>query len=594
MRIDRRDAEALFAEMSSEEERRQKEALRIYRPMESQADFHRSAAGELILSGGKRSGKTVAVAAEFASRILGIPIELPNGKKIPLRFPPSTVKEPLLYWVIGWDVDHIGQTIFGKLFESGLFRVIRDKFTGVWRVYNPAMQDDAERFAESEPAGPMIPERFIDTTRGVNGWVWENAGAHNFSTVYLKNGAVINAYPSSSKHAKQGDAVSGIWIDEDIQISGHLKEWQDRLTDKNGWMLWSVWPHTKNDALIRLLDRAAEQEGEDKPDIQAYQLIMSQNAYIPDENKRKALGRMESEDEIARRDRGELLLDMLCMYDFYRGVHTIKAYSSDEEIPSTPTTPMELLRVILTHFGQFPREWTRYLSIDPSHTRTAVGSFVVPPPEVDDMDLGDVAILEWELILRKHSADMLAGEIKKQVEGLNYEAFIMDQQIGKQTRVGNDSTIFEKYAGAFESAGLRARLTPRCFIPGCNRPNDRYRAVRTMMERTSRGIPMLLLVDQKTIGTQLEFNTYRKKQMFINGEDMILDEPANPRKHDAMAMVEYACAYLETAFASGGAYVHPEVYRSHGSKAYRKAMEIIAEFNKKQAPYVHLGPGAVA
>jgi len=160
-------------------------------------------------------------------------------------------------------------------------------------------------------------------TKGVNGWVWENAGAHNFSTVYLKNGVVICAYPSSSKHAKQGDSVNGIYIDEDIQISGHLKEWAGPSDRSQGWMLWSVWPHTKNDALIKLLDRATEQEDEDQPDIAAYQLIMSQNMFIPEENKRLALGRMESEDEIARRDRGELLLDTLAMYDFFPGLHTI-------------------------------------------------------------------------------------------------------------------------------------------------------------------------------------------------------------------------------------------------------------------------------
>jgi hypothetical protein len=49
-----------------EEDSRAKEALRVYRPTDKQLPFHLSAAPEKILRGGKRAGKTMAVAAEFA------------------------------------------------------------------------------------------------------------------------------------------------------------------------------------------------------------------------------------------------------------------------------------------------------------------------------------------------------------------------------------------------------------------------------------------------------------------------------------------------------------------------------------------------
>jgi len=594
MALDRRDPMADFAALADEEERRAKEALKVYRPAR-QLPFHHSNARELVLRGGKRSGKSVGVVAEFASRVLGIPITDPANKEIPLKYVVSTPKDPLLYWVVGWDVDHIGQTVYRLLFQPGLFRVIKDKMTGIWRTYNPADDFDASRFSESQPAGPMIPERFIDTTQGVDGWTWENRGAYNFSAVYLKNGAKICAYPSSAKHPKQGDAVAGIWIDEDIQIPGHLKEWQDRLTDKDGWLMWSVWPHSKNYALCDMLDRAEEQSGEESPDIASYQLIMSENPYLHKAAKTRALGRMGSDEEIARRDRGELLLDTLNMYDYYPATHLLTPYPPGE-VPETVTTAKEYLRRILTRDGEFPKTWTRYLSIDPSHTRTACTFGVIPPPEVEEIRFDNLLIIERELIVQKYSSDMLANELRKICEGFNYEAFIMDQQIGRQTRVGEDKTIFQKYAESFTAHGLRARMCPNAFIPGCNVPPERYRAVRNMLEMRRTGLPTLLFVENRTVGTQREFNTYRKKQLFVGGEDTIMDEPANPRKHDAMASLEYMCAFIDTMFATGSAYVHPDAYRSHGgSPAYRRAMQLLKKHAEQASgEYVHLGPGAAA
>jgi len=593
MAFDRRDPLSDFATLADEEERRAKEALRVYRPAK-QLPFHQSNARELVLRGGKRSGKSVGVVAEFASRVLGIPVTDPANNFIPLKYPVSTPKDPLLFWVVGWDVDHLGQTVYRLLFQPGLFRVIKDKMTGIWRTYNPADDFDASRFAESEPAGPMIPERFIDTTQGVNGWTWENKGAYNFSAVYLKNGAKICAYPSSAKHPKQGDAVAGIWIDEDIQLPGHLKEWQDRLTDKDGWLMWSVWPHSKNYALCDMLDRAEEQIDEPKPDIASFQLIMSENPYLHKSAKKRALGRMGSDEEIARRDRGELLLDTLNMYDFIPAQHALRVFEPGET-PDSIDNVIDYLQAILTKDGAFPRHWTRYLAIDPSHTRTACCFGVVPPPELEDIKFGDLLIVERELIVKKYSSDMLATDLVKILEGYNYEAFIMDQQIGRQTRVGEDKTIFSKYAESFATRGLRARLCPNGFIPGCNVPANRYRAVRTMLEPGKSGFPSLLFVENKTVITQREFNTYRKKQLFVGGEETIMDEPANPRKHDAMAALEYLVAFVETAFATGTAFVDPSVYRGHGSPAYKRAMQILKKYNEKShGEYVHLGPGAAA
>jgi len=591
MALTKNDPLADLVALEAEEDRRAQEALRCYRP-HKQMPFHTATANELILSGGKRSGKTTGAASEFASRVLGVPIHGPHNRKIKPKWPVSIPSDTHLYFVIGWDIDHIGQTIYRKLFEPGLFRIIKDKATGRWRTYNPADEYDAARYKQSRPAQPLIPERLIDTSKAVKGFVWENSGARNFSQVFLKNGAVICAFPSSAKHPKQGDAVSGIWIDEDIQYPGHLKEWQDRLTDKNGWLIWSVWPHAKNYALCELLDRADEVRDDPKPPVQHFQLAMSENPFIPKEHKRLALGRMGSEEEIARRDRGDLLLDTLNMYDYIPGVHLIKPHETS--VCPTPTMPSEVIQNVWSQHGIFPREWTRYLAVDPSHTRTAVVFGVVPPPEWEGQQVGDMLIIEDELVLKKCSAATLAEHIKDIVLGRNYESFIMDQQIGRQTRVGTDRTVFEIYSEELGKHNIRSRLTSNNFIPGCNVSTTRYNAVREMMALSRYGCPRLLLIESKTWNIQREFNTYRKKQLYMGGEETILDEPANPRKHDCMAATEYLCAHVNPLFATGTAYTQPSAYGAGGSPAYQKAQKILEKRRAKEEGYVHLGPGAVA
>lgn len=580
---------ARFKELSEEKERRGREALALYRPVSTtdQLPFHQSRAHEIILRGGKRSGKSTAAALEFASRVLGTPITKNDGKRIKLEHPVSTKKDPLLYWVIGWDIKHIGQTIYRLLFEPGLFRVIMNKRTGKWEIWNPNKHGHLSRKDESLPAEPAIPSRLIEQ----DSWSWESRSARTFESVTLKNGAIIRAYPSSAKSPKQGDAVSGLWIDEDIQQPDFLKEWQDRLTDKKGWFLWSVWPHRRNYALIDLIDRAEEAKDEDIPQIEAFQIRMTDNPYLEKSAKQQALNRMGSEEEVMRRDWGDLMMDALSMYDFYPDSHVIRRESPSHAVPNTPT---QVIKSIYDRGNRMPREWTRYMSIDPSHTRTAVLIAAVPPPEWEGVLMGDMVVVEREVIVKKHTANMLAKVLQPLVQGFNFEAFIMDQQIGRQTRVGADKTVFEAYAEQFSRAGISSRTTRYSFAPGCPVPNTRYRAVRRLLQPNERGTASLVFLNDETQITQSEFRTYSKKQVIIGGSEEIFDEPANPRKHDAMAATEYLCAYLVPLFDAGSAYVEPSMYGGVGSPAYRRAMQIIKKQQDSVEPYVHLGPGAEA
>ena len=82
--------------------------------------------------------------------------------------------------------------------------------------------------------------------------------------------------------------------------------------------------------------------------------------------------------------------------------------------------------------------------------------------------------------------------------------------------------------------------------------------------------------------------------MATGGEDIILDEPANPRKHDCMAAIEYLAAHVLPLVHMGIAHVEPSRYANRGSPAYRHAQKLLAKNRQQQDTmdsYVHLGPG---
>jgi len=588
-------AKSRIQELMLEKDRRETEALKIYRPYLNQIPFHRSRATERVIRGGKRSGKSISAAMEFGSIVTGQPITGPDGKPISQSRPYPNPSYPRIYWIIGWGVSHIGQTIHKLLFQDGMggtFRCIRDPNTNQWRTWDRTRQWDLDNVRQSKLAGPIIPERFIVP----GSWVWNSSGGgaagNCFESVELITGAKIFAYPSSARTPKQGDAVSGIWIDEDIQNPDHLSEYQDRLGDESGWFQWSVWPHTKNFALIDMLDRA-ERELEIEPEernVETFQLIFSENPFITDHGKQAQLARMGDEESIARRDRGELLLDQLSMYDFNKSLHTLERGSVQWE--ERPTTAIQAISQYFSRHGALPEDWTRYLTVDPSNTRTACLSFAVPPPIFLGVPIGNMIFVEWEMTAKKASAKILAQRLMPYMQGKRYEAFVMDRNMGRQTRVGDDQTVFDAYSKEFKSAGLVSRQTLSGFIPGCNVPPTRYRAVRDAMALTPTGMPQLVLIQNTTSETQREFNTYRKKQIMISGELSLLDEPANPRIHDCMAALEYGVTHITMLFATGHAYVPASAYQSQGSPAYRAAMKLRKKMEQSERQAVHLGPGA--
>lgn len=574
--------------------KREMHPLKVYRPTQWQLPIHESTSEELLISGGKRSGKTLAATMTVGSRILGIPITRQDGTKIKNHFRKASRNNPQLYWVVGLNVDHIGQTIFPRLFLPGLgcnFRVIEDLETKQWRAFNENSDTDKDRYEESVICPPMIGEDLI-----VEGsWHMESRAGNIFKSVRLKNGATICAYPSTGDRPKMGDAVHGIWIDEDIANPLFIKEWQDRLITANGWLIWSVWPQMANFALLDAIDRAKEAEDEPDPPIQMFRLEGSKNPYNSERGIQRGLGRMDDDDDMAHRDRGDIegLLGTVQMYDFGTAIHILRPKEYER-----PQNAFELLENLLRKYGRLPDEWTRYLGIDPSNTRTAALVGVVPPEEWQGINTSHLLIIEDELVVKRHNPGMFADAVSNKGWGLRrFEAYVMDQQIGRQTTVGSDTNVFTSYANQFAQRGMASRLTKHSFFMGCPNKQKRRRTVRDLLEPTNNGIPSLLVVESKTIELQREFKRYRKKQTKIGDKLEIMDDPVNERTMDCMQALEYLCQYVAERFEEGTAYVDPLSHRggTQGSAIYKAAMNIRKQDESgPSGGYVHFGPGAYA
>ena len=598
-----------------------REALEVYRPATPyQLDVHTKNTLQTLVKGGNRSAKSLTTFMEFASRVTGRRVKGHHSRDavaeimkaandradyeplrkylcgegvvdLPSQFRIPGKEVPSLYWVVGWDFLHVGQTIYRLLFEPGAFQVIRDQDTDQWRVFNPADPRDSAREYEAVAAEPMIPERLID----MDSWDWEPGMRKQnvFRSVKLKNGAVIKSFSSSQKKGKMGDPVDGILIDEDVQGQEYVDELERRLLDKKGWMLWGVWPQRTIFALVKLMNRVKDRD----PYISAIQLKTSDNPFFDRDTKDRSTAMAGSPEQVARRDHGDMLLDEIAMYqvrDEKHGIGDEFGNTTDRDMLKLQyrldrnnedrITRQKVLTAIWNERAEFPAVWTRYLSIDPSNTRTACIFGVVPPPELYGVDMSRTCIVEDELVVKQHSAGQLAAELQKIMGGRSYEAFIMDKRCGRQTQTGRDDSTFDTYTKSFSAAGIRCRLTDSSFIPGVDVPTFRFRAVRIALEGDGKG-PFLFYVRFRTPETQREFMNYRKKQVRnSDGELQVNDEPENPRRYDCMAGVEYLEAYLESMFDMGKAYVQPTVHVASTAKPpILKAAKVVSQLMQAQS-----------
>ena len=515
------------------------EALRLYEPLPTQAYFHESLAPQRIVRGGNRAGKTLCAAVEVARAAM----HCDPHEKYPHR--------PLLIYCIGFDQDHIGRVFHRVLFRAGLFKIIRDEATGEWRAFRPWV--DAAREKEAKLAPPLIPARAIEDIG------WTNKKERILSVVRLKNGTEIRFFSSKADPA-QGDPVDLVWPDEDLFDDTWIPEMQARLSDRKGRLIWSAFPHSKNDALVTLSARAEEeaQLGRVPPDVHEIVLTYSQNPFIDEEQKRlrRADFAAMSEEELAARDRGEFLTDSVLMYPHFDiRIHGAPADAIDEEFD----TPLDKCLRGIRKGEHLPADWCRFMSIDPGHSVCCVLFFAVPNPR-----FGDHVLLYDELYLRQCDPDKLGKALSEKCSGQSFYAFVIDEHGSRITEAGSGQTIKQQYSAAFRKHRIESQVTNHGFIPGSDDREGRSMKARQWMTVRDDGTIKFRILKDRCPNFIREVPRYRK-----DIKDKVVLDVASARcarECHAMAAFEYMVAY-------GPTYHTPKKTKSQYSWGYQAFLD---------------------
>ena len=479
-----------FFEAVRELEQRQTEALRLFRPLPKTLPALFSCASEILIRGGNRSSKSTTAAAWVASAATGIQLNAGDGRLIPMLHP-----DPFLIWIFGYGEDHIGGTLYSKLFKPGAFKLIRDNVTQELRVWRPWRSDDALREEETVPAPPLIPRRMIDP----KGWAWKKKASRVVEVCRLNLPGVERElrFFTSGGECQQGQSVPIVWIDEDVKIEDHISELRARTGDDRGKLLWSAWPHTDNEALVRMSEWARLEMTKEVP--RAYEVVLwfSDNPYIPAPERQRILDGYTDEERLAR-DKGEFQDGSKLVFpSFDIAVHGLPNPGMVD--------PLEI-ELRCTDY-RIPDNWCRFLSVDPGHTQPAVVFAAVPPPEV-----GDYIVIYDEVYQSGLDAHELAAAIKAKDPLAEYEAFIIDNHAARMTAMGFGRTFGSIYSEAFEKAGLKSRLTGSGFAPGSDDVTARNMLVREWLShKNPRGVPKLRFITANTACVQWEFSHYKKK-----------------------------------------------------------------------------------
>lgn len=413
--------------------------------------------------------------------------------------------------VVGANWKHIGLVVVPYLFRAGAFKIIRDRQTGLFRAFDPTL--DADRANEAKPAPPLIPPRMIKSFS----WVLKSAGYLN--SCELINGWTIYCF-SSEGDPPQGFRASRVHIDEDLNNEQWVPEMQARLADNKGLFSWSAMPHSKNEALIGLHERAekAEENGNTQ-DIRRFVLRFLDNPHIDQDEKRKMVERWSAigEDVLRQRSEGEFTTDSILVYPNWNpSVHGMDR----SELPN----------------GVVPADWCRYAIVDPGHAVTAVLFAAVPPA-------GDKVLLYDELYVRNCNAIIFGQEFKRKVEGQQFYAFLIDAHGARLTDIGSGKSPQEQYTEQLAALHVRSKATGCSFIPGVDDVQAGLHAVRTMLHIRPEGTPRLRYLRGALPNLEREMKRYKKQVNYVAGTTVITDQPNKRGEFHLVDCLRYLCAY---------------------------------------------------
>lgn len=547
---------------------RRLDGLKLFRPTEQQEKFFTCKAHKILVTGGQRSGKTVAAAVRFAAFMRDMPVTLRSGKQISYRRPRDQ-NGHVICWIIGYNWSHLVDTIKKKLFEPGLYSIIRDPQTKEWRCVDPDNHYDVEHQEMWRDAPPLIPAHEMEMSE----FSWR---LMRCTAEMTKNRGTIRGIPSSGD-LTTGDAVTCIWIDEHIEIPEYFGDWQTRLASTEGYLFWSAFDNMwANDAFLNLYDECERETVKDDPLAVRFALRQRDNPHISKRGTEIAMSGL-SEDERAARDEGIHQIDKILMYPWFSETHHVIK-------KSTPTENDAVAKILIDNHMRPPADWTKYLVLDPGTLHPALLAVAVPPPQI-----GPFAVAFQEIFPGRMDAEGLAAMAAKTFDWCWFEAFIIDNQAGQKTPEGFSQTIYRRYADMFQKYNLLSRQTGASFWIGSRDIPARTQAVTSMLVPCyPSGKPRIRIVEHACPHLIDQLKRYRRH--VDKATRIVSEKPAERQTIDLAVCLEYFAArdpkwYPQPDLPPNASPVQTMIYR--------RIKELEAERAAGQTVF-HCGPGMIS
>lgn len=467
------------------------EALTLYEPLPAQQAFHGSLAGERLVRGGNRSGKTVCAAVEVARAVTN----RDPWKKYPERDGRC--------FLVGKDGKHLGQVMWRKLSRAGAFKIIRDSVTGSWRAFRPLDPADVSRSHLAKLAPALIPRRMIKEV------AWENKKEGVPNIVRLVNGWELSFFSSLGK-PPQGSDIDLCWFDEEIVDPDWYPEMSARLLDREGRFLWSATPQAGTDQLYDLHERCEKCRGDRVPAAQEFLISLLDNPHISPESKAAFLAKLSDPGEAAVRVDGEFAVSSFKVYpEFSMKTHGVPYFD-------------------------IPAEWTRFAVVDPGHQVCAVLFAAVPPPSE-----GDYVYLFDELYLRNCDSYRFGEGMAQKCAGLHFYCFLIDAHAAMMTPMAAAKTVERQYAEALSQWKVKSQMTGSGFLWASDDVEGGINAVRGWMRSRDSQPPRLRVLEGKLPNLEFELKRYHYKRQ----GGLITDRPENRRHNHLVDCLRYLALY---------------------------------------------------
>ncbi len=540
-------------EVLAELGKRRIECMKLYKPMDRQEQYHACRAKRRVVLGGNRSGKTLATMHELA--------RVATGTDPYDKYPADNCNIIL----VGGNWTHFRVALVPKLLKSGLFRIIRDQDSGEWRAFNPAR--DADREQETKPSPPLIPPRFI------KGQSWINKGKCELAQIEFHNGSTLHCF-SSDGVIPQGFPAHYVLIDEDVEQEEWVDEMQARCADaigvnragnvvRGGTFDWSAMPHSKNEALLSLWERAEAEASQPDPRVIAFCWDFMGNPHISEKERTETMRdwAARGDDVLRMRAYGEFTMDSVRMYpNFSMALHGM--------------TPAELAKRCKSdepELFQPAMDWCRFMVVDPGHDTCAVLFASIPPSQ-------EFILLYDELYIHQCNAEIFGKEVARKTAGYSFRAFIIDAHGGSLTDFGSGLKPRELYSRALREHGVKSEMTGYQFIDGCDDKQVRAEAVRVWLHSMDRN-PYLRVLKGPLPNFLAEIKRYKKKTVRVASKTVVLDEPVTRGAVHLMQALEYLAAYKPKYYAprqakKGKSFAYTRLANKRKRKARGKTLSL--------------------